>query len=252
MKLKDIKPMLHELPVWVNTSRDAVVRYERGEAVPALHNKVRYITVNGAHELVIEIENFTWDDQYAIAEKFVGTSWDSWYALKREIWDAGLGTADFEESDMYMQIYEIDGEEFNAVLYVPWDGANSNKHLYGSDLSRAIRNDLKAHGIYGVTVRCGHGGWTDHITATITCSPNDFTDFISFTGEHYSWNDTYDINHYHLEMYESDLTPTLMQKINHVVDCIESYRYDDSNSMVDYFNTNMYFSVVLKVKGVKQ
>lgn len=53
------------------------------------------------------------------------------------------------------------------------------------------------------------------------------------------------INHYHLDSYKSFTAETikLLKKIRSI---IESYRYDESNAMVDYFNTNFYFYINTK------
>ena len=53
------------------------------------------------------------------------------------------------------------------------------------------------------------------------------------------------INHYHLDSYKSftEETRKLLKKIKSI---IESYRYDESNAMVDYFNTNFYFDINTK------
>ena len=54
MRLCDLRPYLHDLPVWVSGDNDTV-RYECGEDVPCMNNDVIYVTVNGAHELVVEV-----------------------------------------------------------------------------------------------------------------------------------------------------------------------------------------------------
>lgn len=45
------------------------------------------------------------------------------------------------------------------------------------------------------------------------------------------------INHYHLDKY-TGFTAAGLARIRKVLHIIEAYRYDESNSMVDYFNTN--------------
>lgn len=51
-----------------------------------------------------------------------------------------------------------------------------------------------------------------------------------------------DINCYHLDKY-SEYTETFLSKIRALNEIIKSYNYDDSNSMVDYFDTNFYYTI---------
>lgn len=55
-------------------------------------------------------------------------------------------------------------------------GSKSNKSLYGADLSAAIRADIKAAGIKGVTVKCKSYSGGQSITATIRTSAADYVD----------------------------------------------------------------------------
>ena len=57
--------------------------------------------------------------------------------------------------------------------------------------------------------------------------------------------ETHAINHYHVEniSYLTEQTKSLIQQI---ISIICSYRYDESNSMVDYFNTNFYYDIAIK------
>lgn len=72
-------------------------------------------------------ERVTFDEYYARAQALVGTEHEGWYGLKQDLWNAGFGTADFEEdeiedADNYIQIYEDGGEPFNATLRLDWTG----------------------------------------------------------------------------------------------------------------------------------
>lgn len=55
-------------------------------------------------------------------------------------------------------------------------GSKSNKSLYGAELSAAIRADIKAAGIKGVTVKCKSYSGGQSITATIRTSAADYVD----------------------------------------------------------------------------
>lgn len=129
-----------------------------------------------------------------------------------------------------------------------WVGSKSCNHLYGAELSKAIREDLKAHGITGVTVRSNRAGYSDSITATIKINKSDILDPSKV---YIGWNDTISIYHAN-DKYVGVYSDEVVNKIRLVDACLSSYVYDDSNAMVDYFNCSMYYHIDLKVKGVKQ
>lgn len=54
-----------------------------------------------------------------------------------------------------------------------------------------------------------------------------------------------DINHYHLESHKVFTSQTL-EVIKKIKNIVEAYRYDESSSMVDYFDTNFYYSITVK------
>lgn len=167
-------------------------------------------------------------------------------------------------------------------------GSKSNLHLYGTDLAKAIRADLKKAGIKGVTIASKHG----NIQATVTTSEADRVpenDFIASYEVHGSFGwvdytddngsrrtvhicDYYDldpelkerirveqaraeyardyatqngVNHYHIDKY-TGFTKACRDKLHNVLNIISAYRYDESNSMVDYFNTNFYIDIYTK------
>lgn len=166
-------------------------------------------------------------------------------------------------------------------------GSKSNKPLYGSDLSKAIREDLKAAGIKGVSVRCKSYSGGQSITATITFQPEDLADPKAYlenyritAGQAWIWTgdesihvDRYYaasaeeqhairyaaakceyikyatteqmINHYHTDKY-SEFSPAFMEKLRKILGIIQAYHYDESNAMVDYFNTNFYYNIYTK------
>ena len=169
-------------------------------------------------------------------------------------------------------------------------GSKSNRHLYGTDLAKAIRADLKAAGLKGVTIASKHG----NIQATITTTAEDLVpelefvknyreldaaafDWIHYTDENgiqksvhvqdvgdlpddlresirlenayreYARDYTHpaNLNHYHLDKY-TGFTASGLARIKKVHAIIAAYRYDESNSMVDYFNTNFYIDLYTK------
>lgn len=172
-------------------------------------------------------------------------------------------------------------------------GNKSNQALYGADLSRAIRADIKAAGIKGVSVRCGKSTHTDHITVTLITEKSDIVPLAEYQrvfeiSPSNPWIYIFDeggkteclpvetyyklptaaaqknlkdqvarfqyekeaksecnVNHYHVEKYKA-FSSDGMAKINKVLKIVESYRWDESNSMVDYFSTNFYFDIYTK------
>lgn len=166
-------------------------------------------------------------------------------------------------------------------------GSKSRKHLYGADLSKAIREDIKAAGIKGVSVKCKSYSGGQSITATVTTSAADFVSLESYIDNYtisYSqaWiqlqNDCIHVDKYfsldsaeqeqirqdaaayeyeRLVNHETRLnefyldkcaqfTPEALDRIQRIQSIIAAYRYDESNSMVDYFDTNFYYDIYTK------
>ena len=87
------------------------------------------------------------------------------------------------ESALVSAILENAPEEQPATVYTDGYlgggavyGSKSNKSLYGAELSAAIRADIKAAGIKGVTVKCKSYSGGQSITATIRTSAADYVD----------------------------------------------------------------------------
>lgn len=104
-----------------------------------------------------------------------------------------------------------DGYMGGGAIY----GSKSGIGGCGTDLAKLFRQDLKAAGIKGVTVRCGRGGITDVFTVTIRAATEEFT-------------------------ADGEYTDTLRARVDRVKAIIEAYNYDKTNSMVDYFDTRFY------------
>lgn len=173
-------------------------------------------------------------------------------------------------------------------------GSKSDKHLYGADLSKAIREDIKAAGIKGASVRCKSYSGGQSITVTLTLPASAYVtkqqfavdyrvspsfcwiDYEDEDGKHQTIHiDEYysdrisaeeqekirigaalyeykreaesenDLNVYHLDKYKVYTTETI-EIIKKVQAIITAYRYDESNSMVDYFDTNFYYDIHTK------
>ena len=180
-------------------------------------------------------------------------------------------------------IVYTDGYMGGGAVY----GSKSNLHLFGADLSKAIREDIKAAGIKGVTVSCKTYTGGQSITATVKASPDMFVPFAEFL-ESYKispsiyWIETEDGRSIHREQYMAAeyeereeirksaaarsykyftgrhrvtinrledcgyLTAETIAKIEKVNRIICAYRYDESNGMVDYYNTNFYYDIDIR------
>ena len=171
-------------------------------------------------------------------------------------------------------------------------GSKSNIHLYGADLSKAIREDIKRAGIKGVSVRCKTYSGGQSIAATVSLPESAFVPEADFVADYQIkcnqhwlyYTDSFgkvqsihidkyfaasaeeqekirsavamheydletrhecQINYFYIDSYKSFTQETrkLLKKIKSI---IESYRYDESNVMVDYFDTNFYFHINTK------
>lgn len=207
------------------------------------------------------------------------------YADEHEVVNAILSTSS-EESPAEVV---TDGYLGGGAVY----GSKSNLHLYGTDLAKAIREDIKKAGIKGVTIASKHG----NIQATITMQEGDIVPYDEFLEGYqvkgsFGWVDYRDddgvrrsidickyydldeelkerirketaeeeylrdyarvngVNHYYIDKY-AGFTAQGREKIKAVLAIVSAYRYDESNSMVDYFNTNFYIDIYTKPgKGI--
>ena len=167
-------------------------------------------------------------------------------------------------------------------------GSKSNKYLFGSDLSAAVRADLKAAGIKGVTVKCNTYAGGQSLAITCKFAPGDYlprSEFIenyrirgncywvqTSTGsihidQYYAMN-AEDQERIRVEAAEREyiyvttteqqihsvsrvnyLTDDAKKKLERVDAIVAAYNYDCSNSMVDYFETNFYWTIYGKPCG---
>lgn len=170
-------------------------------------------------------------------------------------------------------------------------GSKSNINLYGAELAKAIREDLKQAHIKGVTIRSKNREYTDCFVVTVTIEKSDIkTDYQ--VSERKIWNDLHNwgvwngnkrvyanelykddgkvdmqkfeelrnevtrrrlseysdkvqISHFCIEDY-LEFTDAFREKLKTICGIISAYRYDNSNSMIDYFDTNFYYYIYTK------
>ena len=205
------------------------------------------------------------------------------YADEHALVAAILGTNTDDAAPETMATVVTDGYLGGGAVY----GSKSNRHLYGAELSAAVRADLKAAGVKGVSVRCKtySGGQSLEITLKTTaadvlslaeyievyrvrpafgriytdCGDISDTDYYSMDAAQqeevrqraarYDYRREVEsecsINHYHMDEYQG-FSEAGRKKLETVQAIVEAYRYDESNSMVDYFDTNFYYDITTK------
>ena len=164
---------------------------------------------------------------------------------------------------------------------------NSGKYLYGAELSKAIREELKRQGIKGVTVSCKTYSGGQSVRVRVNATATDFVSCDEYINN-YSCNDigywlytedgeqihrekwfaldgdeqqrtlrshaareydfyisgSHDINHYKIENSKI-YTEAFRAKLSRINAVLDTFHYDDSNSMVDYFDTNFYRNITV-------
>lgn len=209
---------------------------------------------------------------------------------KKSCWYGFASESEIIEAIENDPVSELGGVASDGYMgAIRWDGNKSGKHLYGSELTAALRADAKRIGLKGVTFSKETYSGGQSVTATIKASEDDFRPFEEVRMEYLkealkrewlvmadgslkhahsfeSYNcDEYldaqertarelyeddcsnglNINHYYLERYHA-FSEAFMEKVNLVLRLLMTYNSDGSNAMVDYFNTNFYFSLKLK------
>lgn len=194
------------------------------------------------------------------------------YASEETIAAAITGTTTDEEPASVI----ADGYLGGGAVY----GSKSHLYLYGKNLSAAIRADLKKAGIKAtVKVHSYAGGQS--ITVTYKTTPADYISFaqyletfrigsgwIYYGDNDYIYSDNYwslpgeererireaaalfaytkSTTHESRSRHADHLTTETNAIIDRIDSIVSAYRYDCSNSMVDYFDTNFYYDIVLK------
>lgn len=211
-----------------------------------------------------------------------------WYGFTTEYaLISAIQNAEQEENPFQTGVIYSDG----YMGAIRTDGINSNKRLYGKDLTEAIRAHIKQAGIKNVTVsrKSYSGGQT--LTLKIKFDPD--TDLVSLddyctqyevnpgTWYYYDEGDKHALSMFGDKWFDLDgdereqmrrkfaeysynrirkgvpvseyyltadrypeYTPEFFKKITKINSIVASYRYDDSNGQVDYFNTNFYYDLV--------
>lgn len=164
-------------------------------------------------------------------------------------------------------------------------GSKSHKWLFGADLSAAVRADLKKAGIKATCKIHSYSGGQS-LTITYKTTESDYIPFEEYlerfqiSGSGWITYGAGAGEFIHAEKYwsmdaeaqerirkaaaeyaytnhttqENNATPSRIDwltdeakaTIERIDDIVSAYRYDCSNSMVDYFDTNFYYDICLK------
>lgn len=223
------------------------------------------------------------------ALKSLGLRWHSqkqcWYISRQKATEEQLVSAIRSASDPTGDPAEAvtDGYLGGGAI----SGSKSHLGLYGADLTAAIRADLKAAGLKGVTVRHSRGSGvavTVPITPADTLTPTEYAEIWKPEGHWISTDDGqisrdayYDmtaqeqqelrrkaaeheitqyqtgeqsVNHYYVDRYNV-FAAAYREKLKRVLAIVSQYHYDASNSMVDYFDSNFFLSLYTKPAKTK-
>ena len=111
-----------------------------------------------------------------------------------------------------------------------WKGDNYNPSISTKEIACIIREYVKdVHNDYRFSVRSEY----NHLYVTMTEAPAE-----AFTGD----EKHIQLNHYYLDR-ETRITEAAKTVMIDVYKVMQSYNYDDSDSMIDYFDTNFYISL---------
>lgn len=119
-----------------------------------------------------------------------------------------------------------------------WQGKKYNPQMSIKEIVENIRKELKEkfpECKFSVRKEVFSNGCS--ITVSLMEAPFDpFSDKLDEYDKRYGYHQ---INHFHMEYLPKEAYSVLKQ----VVDIVNSYNFDDSESMIDYFDRNFYFDL---------
>ena len=118
-----------------------------------------------------------------------------------------------------------------------WKGSRYDSSLHKNDLAEKFREFVKqAYPRCKFHIRSSWSGYTYSFHIALVQA-----DFEAFTEEYRKNGDIgcYQINHYHIEK-DNRLTDRCREVMANVIDFCESFNYDNSDAMTDYFDVNFY------------
>lgn len=125
------------------------------------------------------------------------------------------------------------------------EGLDQNrKTAYGAKFAAVLREDLKKRGVRGVTVRTGRGGYTDSIVLTFCVNSDDFR-----PGMLYDSPETLVDVRRIPGGYLDRLTDAAYNRISAAYQIVQSYNWDRSDVMRDYFDVGFWLRMECKYRA---
>ncbi len=118
-----------------------------------------------------------------------------------------------------------------------WVGVNYDRNLTTKDIAKIIRSQLKRE-----FPRCKFSVTSEVSSITVRLMKANFQVFKE--NSRYKKRGYKEVNHYTIENDE-DLTETAKSVLQRVVRFVNSYNYDRSDVMVDYFDVNFYLDIMI-------
>lgn len=120
-----------------------------------------------------------------------------------------------------------------------WAGDNYDINLSTKDIADRIRSYVKeAYPTYKFSVTCKYFSGGSEINVALMEAPVDVFVKMPERGEKY-------MELHHMRKDYEELTPLANEILSDVNRFINSYRYDDSDGMIDYFSTNFYYDLAI-------
>jgi len=117
-----------------------------------------------------------------------------------------------------------------------------NYHLWNyseKQLKSLLLQEFKENGIKA-SIRKNRGGWSYSLTITVKASENDLTENVD------DWDKQYGIQCNQYRDHDDRFTADFNRKLNLIYRIVNSFNYDKSNAMVDYFDVGFYYHVDVK------
>lgn len=118
-----------------------------------------------------------------------------------------------------------------------WEGKNYNSDLGTKEIAAIIRNYIKeiySDCKFSVTCKYYSGGSSISIRL-MEASTDIFQDAREVKD--------FQINEYYIDRFTEGFNLEIKTMLKDIINLINSYRFDDSDSMIDYFHTNFYYSI---------
>ena len=121
-----------------------------------------------------------------------------------------------------------------------------NYHLWNyseKELKKLLLQEYKKNGIKA-SIRKNRGGWTTSLTITISANESDLTEEVDEWEKQYGAKYGIQVNQY--RNYDDRFTEDFNRKLNLIYQITNSFNYNKSNGMVDYYDVGFYYGIRVK------